>query len=258
MNTQPPRDLTKIADALKQQAGTPRVPVLLAERRPRWWRYGMVRDLHGQRTIVLDPRLLTLGLQAIRATIAHELGHIALGHRFGRSSERWTRRDDALAIVMPPLSVAIWLAITVPLAWSVKTLIIPLLLGAAAEFATVAHLAPWRQRLEYEADAYAIRLLGERDSTIGLLGEADLAPAPRRLKHLEQLEQWMAWRLDPHPPANARIEHARNVPLPTTLEAFGGAAHPVPSAPGWLRRPNQRVRFDGSDGLPRPANDEPT
>ncbi|MGO9959330.1 MAG: M48 family metalloprotease [Solirubrobacteraceae bacterium] len=216
MNTR--ADLTEIADALNQRAGTPHVRVLIAT--PwmpfRGWRYGMVRDLHGQPTIFLEPRLLKLGLQAIRAAIAHELGHIALGHRFGRSSGRWTRRDDALmalSLAMGLLCVIALLAVKV-LAWSFLTLIGPFTLAGACILAVQARQGPPKHDLEYQADAYAIRLLGERESTIALLESnrpSRLAPGP--LKHLEE---WVAWRTDAHPPDSARIQHARTVPLPTT------------------------------------------
>jgi Zn-dependent protease with chaperone function len=218
--------VVEIADALKQQAGTPDVRILIARWMPlRGWRHGLACELGGQPTILLDPRLLRLGRWALRATIAHELGHVALGHPLGsRSNERWTRRDDALAV----LSLAV-LLLYVPgffavilLGWSLLALIAPLVIGMPLVLVISSRHGPAQHDREYEADAYAIRLLEDREPTIALLQQS----CPRR-GPLTHLEERLAWRIGAHPPNSARIGRAKNVPLPTRPPAgeVGETAH---------------------------------
>jgi Zn-dependent protease with chaperone function len=233
-------DVAAIADALKEQAGTPNVRVLIARWMPfRAWRHGIVRELDGQPTILLEPLLLRLGREPCRATIAHELGHVALGDRFGsRSSERWTRRDDvlvALSFSMLLLCVPGGVAAAV-FSWSQLAMIVPLVIGTALVVVIAARHGPARHQAEYDADAFAIRLLGERESTIALLQRSRprFAPGP-----LRRLEEWLAWRIGTHPPDSARIEHAKNVPLPTSQPGGGSAA---PSEARGLRGRPPRAR----------------
>ena len=174
--------LAGIVEALQQYPGCPRVPVRMA--RAGWaplrvWSYGMVRDDEGQATILLEPRLLKLGREAVEATIAHELGHVALGHvdpahRFDcRFGERWTMRDEALAafswatmLLVVPGGLAFLVA-----GRSLAALIAPVVLTVAVNVLFAAGRAPARHHDEYEADAYAVRLLGQCESTLALLTE---------------------------------------------------------------------------------------
>ena len=224
--------VVEIADALKQQAGTPDVRVLIARWMPlRAWRHGLVCELGGQPTILLDPRLLRLGHWALRATIAHELGHVALGHPLGsRSNEQWTRRDDMLAALSAAVLLLYFPGVfaVVVLGWSLLVLIAPLVIGMALVLVTCSRHGPARHHLEYEADAYAIRLLGDREPTIALLQQS----CSRRRGPLTHLEEWLAWRIALHPPNTARIDRAKNVPLPTSPAHWRGVGETAPMKAG--------------------------
>jgi len=222
----PATSVAAIAEALQQHPGCPRVPVRMA--RTGWaplraWSYGMVRDDEGQATILLEPRLLKLGREAVEATIAHELGHVALGHvdpahRFDcRFGERWTMRDEALAafswatmLLVIPGGLAFLVA-----GRSLAALIAPVVLTVAVNVLFAAGRAPARHHDEYEADAYAVRLLGQCESTLALLTEF----AHQRERRRSRLTpQWLVRigdrlndRIDTHPTPSARIARIKRL-----------------------------------------------
>lgn len=215
-----------IAEALQQHPGCPRVPVRMT--RAGWaplraWSYGMVRDDDGQPTILLEPRLLKLGREAVEATIAHELGHVALGHvdpahRFDcRFGERWTMRDEALAALswatmlsIVPGGVACLVA-----GRSIAALIAPAVLSVAVNLLFVAGRAPARHRDEYDADAYAVRLLEQCESTLALLTEFAHQRARDRPRFAPRWLVRVVNRLDnrigTHPTPGARIERIKRL-----------------------------------------------
>ena len=220
----PATSVAAIAEALQQHPGCPRVPVRVT--RAGWaplrvWSYGMVRYNDGQPTILLEPRLLKLGREAVEATIAHELGHVALGHvdpahRFDcRFGDRWTMRDEALAALSwaTMLSIVPGGAAYLVASRSIAALIAPLVLSVAVNLLFAAGRAPARHRDEYDADAYAVRLLGQCESTLALLTEfahqrARDRPrlAPRWLVHtVDRFDN----RMGTHPTPGARIERLR-------------------------------------------------
>ena len=187
----------------------------------RVWSYGMVRYPDGQPTILLEPRLLKLGRKAVEATIAHELGHVALGHvdpahRFDRRfGDRWTMRDEALdalswatMLLIVPGGLACLVA-----GRSIAALITPVVLSAAVNVPFAAGRARARHDDEYAADAYAVRLLGQHESTLALLTEF----VHQRARSRPRLTpRWLARMIDrfdertgTHPAPIARIERLR-------------------------------------------------
>lgn len=194
----------------------------------------MVRYEAGQPTILLEPRLLKLGREAVEATLAHELGHVALGHvdpahRFDcRFGDRWTMRDEALAalswatmLLIVPGGVAYLVA-----GRSIAALIAPVVLSVAVNLPFAAGRAPARHSDEYDADAYAVRLLRQCDSTLALLAEFAHQRARSRPRFAPRWLVRMGDRLDgriaTHPQPSARIEHLRtNVALCAELRPEG-------------------------------------
>lgn len=173
------RQARELLAELSERAGCA-VPELRVGRCAGLARVGLGR--HGSR-VLLDPTLLVVPAEVLRPLLAHELGHLRLGHLDGGSRRRRTAEDSA--VLAPGLVLVLLFAVAL-LGASTVGAVLAVLAAAVPCLAVLAVAAAARARRsrarELAADRYALTVLREPPTPelIAFLGAGRAARRPPR------------------------------------------------------------------------------
>ena len=150
--------------------------------------------------LVTEGALATLPAPELQAALAHEIGHVQLGH-FAARAERRTAERDAQRKIEERGTTAGAVATAIPLIGPLLALVV---IGtqAAAETATESTYRSYDQAEERAADGFAADLLSRLP---GGAGCQPLAALLERLDRGRSLSLWASW-LSTHPSPAERLE----------------------------------------------------
>lgn len=177
------RLLAEAAALTRRLAAAAHVSVHTLAVQPRTKRWARAERRQNGFWVVINPGLLTAPEPVLRGVLAHEIGHIVLGHPQGRRRLLVVAGTAGMALLLAGYVAGLWLIFTFG-AWLLPIVIAGWLVSIVAIRATL--LLVMRRR-EYQVDRVAAGLLGSTEPVVAFLDWFDAhtpskqAPLPLRL-----------------------------------------------------------------------------